>query len=450
MADWHVPVEWLERFLRLEASEEEVRQVARHLAMGCTDCADLTHRITDEIGLSGSPGEGRAAWELAYAEVFVRALAFSNEEERRLALDKLRGWGQWAFLEPLPPDTRFAVVASDPRYHTLGLHDRLLEAARWASRTEPAEAVDIVRLAILVADLLDPVLFGERHLADLKAAAWAAHGNALRIADEFEAARHAYNRAWHFLEKGTGDPAQEVRLISLEASYMKDVGDFELAEAALAEALQLARRIGDAHEQGRILFQMGDVIGYVHPEKGIAYIQKALALIDQPRDPRLELCALHALAVFLNESDKPAEALAVLDRARPLYQQFQDDMSQLRLHWLEARITFRLGDLTEAEAILAQLWEEFRARSLYQEVVLVTIDLAQVLVRKGEPERAARLAAESFAVMKGWGLRADALSAWIVFQNALAQGAGAGDLFERVGEYYRRHWVRPGRFGGGV
>ena len=53
------------------------------------------------------------------------------------------------------------------------------------------------------------------------------------------------------------------------------------------------------------------------------------------------------------------------------------------MHWLEARIAYRLGEYAEAESIFAQIWEEFRARNLNQEVVLVTIDLAQVVAAKG-------------------------------------------------------------------
>lgn len=450
MGESHVPVEWLERFLRLEASEEEVRQVARHLAAGCPECTDLAYRIAGEVGLSRSEEERRDAWERAYEEVFARALAFAGEDERRRALEKLRGWGQWASLEPLPPTTRLAVVAAEPRYHTLGFHERLLEAARQASRSEPAEAADIVRLALLVAERLEPAMVGgKKRLADLKAASWAALGNALRIADDFDGARQAFNEAWPLLKEGTGSPTEEIRLISLEASYLKAVGDFELAEAALAEAFQLARKAGDPHEQGRILFQMGDVIGHVHPDRAIVHVRKAFMLIDSTREPRLELCIHHDLALYLNESGRPKEALAVLDHSRPLYQQFADDLTHLWLHWLEAKIAHRLGEHAEAESIFAQLWEEYRARSLYQEVVLITIELAQVLVEKGEQERAARLAAESFTIMRSWGLHKDALSAWLVFQEALAQGPAPDDLFERIGKYYRRHWVKPGEFGAG-
>jgi tetratricopeptide (TPR) repeat protein len=141
----------------------------------------------------------------------------------------------------------------------------------------------------------------------LKAFLPPALGNAHRIAQDFEGARRAFNEAWRILESGTGDPTEEARLISLEASYMKDIGEFELAESSLEEALQLYQRIQDTSEQGRILLQMGEIIGHIHPDRGIAHLQKALALIDASREPRLDLCAQNALAQFLSQGRGIAE-----------------------------------------------------------------------------------------------------------------------------------------------
>ena len=213
-----------------------------------------------------------------------------------MALEKLRGWAQWAQLEPLNPQLRFVTVGSDRRFHTLGFYDRLLEASRWYRRTEPVEAVDIVRLAILVAERLDPATLGEERVADLKAVAWAALGNTNRIAEDFEGARRAFNEAWRILESGTGNPTEEARLIGLEASYMKDIGEFELAESSLEEALEIYRKADDPHQQGRVLLKMGEIIGHLDPRRGLAHIQKALALVEAEREPHLELCAQHALA----------------------------------------------------------------------------------------------------------------------------------------------------------
>jgi ATP/maltotriose-dependent transcriptional regulator MalT len=206
---------------------------------------------------------------------------------------------------------------------------------------------------------------------------------------------------------------------------MKDIGEFELAESSLEKALHICRRIADTHQQGRVLIQMGQIIGHIDPDRGIRHIQRALPLIEEAREPRLAVCAQHALAWFLNDSGKPAEAMVVLDRSRPLYGQCRDELIQLRMHWLEAKIAHRLGDYVEAERIFGQVRDEFQSRSLHQEVVLVTIDQAQVLAAKGERARAAQLAAECYSIMKNWGLHKDALAAWLVLEDVLSRGQAA-------------------------
>jgi ATP/maltotriose-dependent transcriptional regulator MalT len=152
------------------------------------------------------------------------------------------------------------------------------------------------------------------------------------------------------------------------------------------------------------------------------------------------------LAWFLNDSGKPEEALVVLDRARRVYQQLPDKWTQLRLHWLEGRIVASIGDLAEAESIFGHLWDEFRARNLNHELVLVSIDLAEVLVAEGQAARAVALIKDSYPIMKAWRLHRYALAAWVVFEQAVAQGQ-ASDIFRRIRDYYRRYWIRPVAFG---
>jgi tetratricopeptide (TPR) repeat protein len=439
MDERHVEKELLARFLRAEATKEEARRVVRHLLSGCTQCLESARQASSGAGL-GVAGEPHV-----YDEAFQRALAFATGEERRLAEEKLRGWGQWASLEPLPPQVRFAMVESSPRYRNWGLYVRLLEASRLYMRTEPAEAVDIVRLAIVVAEHLDPAVVGEKRIADLRAAAWAALGNVKRLASDFEGSRRAFNEAWRIFEEGTGEPVEAAHILSLESGYMVDMGEFEMAEAALEKALELYQRAGDTHQQGRTLLKMGDAIGYINPERGLLHIRRGLTLIDPGKEPRLDLCAQHDLAWYLNDSGQAEEALGVLDRARPLYKQFPDEWTQLRLHWLEGRIARNLGDLEEAEDIYKQLWEELQARSLHHELVLLSIDLAELLVFKGESKRAAELVEQCYPILKSWGLSSYILAAWLVFRDSLAQQQ-LGSLFPRMREYFRRHWVKPATF----
>jgi tetratricopeptide (TPR) repeat protein len=443
MAGGHIGEELLGRFLRAEASKAEAQQVLRHLLSRCPECLALSSRMTAELGLYSKT----TTWEEAYEEVFAQALAFATQEEERLAVEKLRGWGQWAALEPANPQERFALVEADQRFHTYGFYQRLLEASRWYIRTDPAEAVDVVRLAIMVAERLDPARMGEKRVADLRAAAWASLGNARRLASDFEGARRAFNEAWRILEEeGTNDLLDRAHVIGLESGYMQDMGEFEIAEASLEEALEIYRQLRDSHLEGRTLLKMGDCIGQIYPERGIDRIRQALPLIDVAKEPRLELCAQHDLAWFLNDSGRPEEALAVLDRARRVYQQFPDKWTQLRLHWLEGRIAASIGELAEAESIFGHLWDEFRARNLNHELVLVSIDLAEVLIAEGQAARAVALIKDSYPIMKAWRLHRYALATWVVFEQAVAQGQ-ASDIFRRIRDYYRRYWIRPVAFG---
>jgi ATP/maltotriose-dependent transcriptional regulator MalT len=116
------------------------------------------------------------------------------------------------------------------------------------------------------------------------------------------------------------------------------------------------------------------------------------------------------------------------------------------LHWLEGRIAAKMGDLAEAESIFSHLWDEFRARNLNHELVLVSIDFAEVLVLQGQVARAAGLIKDCYPIMQAWRLHRYAMAAWIVFEKAVAKGQ-EGQMFRRIRDYYRRYWIRPVAFG---
>ncbi len=442
--EWHIPPAMFRRFLVGRVTRLEAQRIVAHLLHGCDGCAGVVQRI-----VAASPSRysaNRASATAEYQQAFARADAVADLHIRRRSLELLEGWGRWAFLEPLSPEERRVRVLGDPELYTLGLHERLLEAGRRYGRTKPAEGVEIVQLALFVAEHLEAKrVGGENVRQDVLAEAHAALGNAKRLASDFEGARKALNEAWAYVEEGAGDPFTRAYIVSLESSWMIDMGEFETAEAALEEALLLYRSVNDAHHEGRTLLKMAAAIGYVNPQRGLSHIRKALPLIDRQREPRLELCAQHDLAWFLADLGRAEEALTVLDDMRPLYRQFPDDWAQLRLHWLEAHIARALGKLEEAEHIFHQLWEAFRHRDLHHELVLVSLELAEAQVARGAFAAAARLAGEVHKIMAAWGRHRYALGAWLMLQNAL-ELQHTDDLLARLQDYFRRYWHRPAKF----
>jgi hypothetical protein len=212
--------------------------------------------------------------------------------------------------------------------------------------------------------------------------------------------------------------------------------------------LALLLALGEAHLQGRTLIQMAKTVGDLDPEQGLVHIGRALELVNPVREPRLGLCAQHYLAWFLSAAGRPRDALGVLDRARPLYEEFPDDWVQLRLHWLQGRVAQALGQFAEAAAILRQVREEFCIRNLHRDFLMVSIDLAEANVAAGEMATALGFLTETTPIMAGWNLHRNALAAWLTFQKTLeerrALGAAAlAPLFDNLRRYYRRYWHVP-------
>jgi tetratricopeptide (TPR) repeat protein len=385
-----------------------------------------------------------------YEKSFQAAFRFAGRLDRRLAIERLRGWGQWAALEPLQPEERLSEVVSHLEYQHWGLFRALLDAARWYGFRDPRGAVDIVQLALDTADLLDPrEAGGELEATDLRAQGHAVLGNTRRMASDFDGARSALNEAWRLNELGTGNPLEKAQIISLDASWIKAMGEFETAESVLGEALSIYQSVGDAHMQGRILLQMGEAIGWADPDKGIAYIERALEKINPAREPRLELCAQHDLAHFLSDAGRSQEALAVLERARPLYDQFTDDWTQLRLHWIQGRIARQLGHLADASHIFRQVADQFRSRAMSYPAVMASLDLAESLAAAGELASASRLVGEIHPLMAAWGVKRPLAAAWLFLQQALDERRKERDLaslFTRLTHYYRRNWYKPADF----
>jgi tetratricopeptide (TPR) repeat protein len=175
--------------------------------------------------------------------------------------------------------------------------------------------------------------------------------------------------------------------------------------------------------------------------------------VDASQEPRLELCARHNLALFLNDAGAPQEALAILEMSRPLYAVFGDRQTQLLLHWLEGRLARSLGDLAEAEAVLQKVIAEFAQRGMHYEQTIAAIDLAQIYSLRGNYEAAVRLATEFLPVLESWGMHAEGQAMWLLFRNQLHEHAQLelaleAAAFRGLAVYYHRAWRYPVRYDG--
>jgi tetratricopeptide (TPR) repeat protein len=442
----HLSEDLLRRLFRGELSPARTKAAVRHLLTRCPACL----KLAESVGRAERffPVATQESAPADYHESFLAILRSGRPDDMALARERLRGIGLFAELESYPQTERLEAVKSNRRFHSWGLFDRILSKYLEYSRNDPHAGVELAYLALSVVETLDPEKYREKRRADLRTEALAALANAKRLAGRFDEARHALKAAWEHLEKGTGDSLEEANLLGLEASLIRDLGRFEEAARLLDRALDIYKEAGDSSSCAKILIKQANSLGYSDPAKAVPILQDALALLDSSEEPRLELCARHNLVWFLNDDGRVEEALTFLELSRPLYSAFADSWTQLRLHWIEARLSRSLGGLEEAEATLRKLWAAFGEKQFVYEQTLLSIELAEVYSAQGKWSEAIRLVEDFYPVLESWGMHREGLAFWIVFRDSLASHATmkvALDVaaFRGAELYYHRAWRHP-------
>jgi len=339
--------------------------------------------------------------------------------------------------------------------HHWGLLRRALDASAQAGKMNPVEAVDIAHFAVALADALDPAVYGQPHLQDFRARSLTALGSAKRAAADFRGAEQAFRAAWDTLATGTGDPYEKANLVCYESVLLRDLGDFEAAFSLLDGARTVYEEGGDDRLLAGVLVQQANSIGFVDPLRAVELARRGLALLGADlgnggvsgvagrKDGYFELSARNALAYFLNEAGYPEEARQIQETTRPLYARFPGVAVQSRMRWLDGLIARNLGDYRSAEHTLGELRTVLAAHNFDLELVLVSLDLAEILLWSRRHGEAAQLIRETYPVLTAWGLEKDLLALWVSLESCLREQAEESTALMRdLAATLRRGWNR--------
>jgi tetratricopeptide (TPR) repeat protein len=439
----HVSLEEMRRFVGRELPALQAQELLSHLLTGCSDCLALARR-EGALEAGEGPHEEDAADGFEYSAVLRRLEAMLRVAERDVEVQLQRGAAQWARLAPLSPERRLTLLRNDRSLHHWGLLRHALDACARAGRMNPVEAVDVACFAVAVAETLDVQAYPPANLNDFRSRALTALANAKRAAADFKGSEQAFAAARQAMEQGTGDPYERANVLSHEALLLRDLGEFEAAVEILDEAFKLYRRVNDSHLCGRVLIQQASSIGYVDPLKGVELARRGLAMLDPAAgDDFLELSARNALAHCLNDAGFAEEARDLHEACRPLYAKFPGVVAQSRMGWLDGLIARNLGDFHTAEKKLRELREVFSRHNFDLELVLVSLDLAELLLWSRRSAEAALLLRETFPVLVAWGLEKDLLVLWLTLADHLQAGTDEATLLMRdAAAVLRRGWNR--------
>lgn len=412
-------------------SSERRREVVIHLVGGCPECNALT------------AGWYRWAWSAVpeppvdgavYEDAIDRAFAKFREETSSLARseDSLKR-ADIHFL------WRSMALAALAPLEGLPLCDALLDWS-WALRHDsPQGMIFLAELATKTAAGLDPV---SPEVADAKARAWGELANAYRVKDELWEAERAFDKAFKLLEEGTGDPALKARLFDLQASFFGTRRQFMFAFSTLDVVHTLHLQRGDGHLAGRALVTKALYAFYAgKTEWALAINREGISMIDGRRDPALVSNALHNQTLYLIHDGHCLEARRFLFRHRlPALQGGR--INELKVRWLEGRISYGLGDLPGAEIAFQEVKEGFEAGEQGFHTALCLLDLSLVWLRQeraGEAEEAVARAKEVFLSLQV----PEVYSTVVVLKEALRLGKATVELAEDVVAWVRRWQINP-------
>ncbi|MCP4659079.1 MAG: tetratricopeptide repeat protein [bacterium] len=365
----------------------------RHLVEPCSECLKVLRCIARKPESPEKPDKLPAGLNdplMAAIRLLVEAYRAAGPEP---------GCAQNVRLpDHLSPNERTAlrqVMAGQP----LGGCRLILEVSRRQAVEQPSRAVEFVPQALFVVEKKDLGKGREKSFADLECRAHAYLGEAYRLTGDRDQAQQAHRHASTCQERGTGDPDLAATLYELSAARARDRGDLEQALALLERSKDSLAAVDDpiaavelAARKAVLLIHEGNVLSQIgESERAHAAFDQALSLVESGDYPRLRLSARHDQAVDKVQDGDFAAALAYLEEAGPLYEQYGDDLIRAQRCWLLGTIYLKDQKPKPAEKMLRQARDQYLKLGLPYDAVRIMIDLGQLYLVDGRLRELAEL-----------------------------------------------------------
>ncbi len=342
----------------------------------------------------------------------------------------------WQLLEPRKPDERIQLVDAVPELRSWALAEFLGEKSVRRAVHDPHSALGLAELALHIAERV-PGSDGWRLRNQGLALGY--RGNARRVLSDLPAAELDFLRAWELFNSGAADDPgllDESRLFDLEASLCIA----HRREAATFERLDRARALArTSHAVGRVLLIRSFALEqFGRRAEAIPFLQEALALLEEAREPRCVFGALFNLTVNLLELGRLPEAEKHLPdiRARAARLGLPHDL--LRLRWLDARFDLARGYRARGMEALESVRAAFAEEKLPYDVALVALELAALHLDLGGNTEARALAEHVLPIFKTQGVRREALAAVRLFLEATQRETATAEVARQALEALRQ------------
>ncbi len=182
---------------------------------------------------------------------------------------------------------------------------------------------------------------------------------------------------------------------------------------------------------------MGDI------KSALKALTEAIPLVEASENQRLRFFLRFKQANNLCGLECYAEAAGPLAEARELAEAKMDELSLIRILWLEARLAAGQGRPEEAIAGLTRVWQDFLDHNLPYDAALAALDLAVLWLEASHTAEVCKLAVTMEGVFRAKRIDREALAALQLFFEAAKQESVSIGLAKQVIGEIKKHSASP-------
>ena len=349
-----------------------------------------------------------------------------------------------AFLVTLlagPRETWKATLAAHPEYRTPGTVRRLIAATDKALDTMPADAVEITGLAVEIAEHLDPTAHRAATVATLRGQAWRERAYALFYTGAIAEAEKATTAAERCFAACVVDEYELARLGIVRALVDRGLEKFADASAVARRSSRRFSVFGDVTREVAAQVaeaqQQFSVCQFAVAFEELSRLEQRLRTSGTAQTHALVLANLGYCAWKLG---RPGEAIQFHETACSILADIGMQSDLIRTQWNIAVVLASSGQVDEALRRLEFIHEQFTRRGMAGAACDAALDIAELLVERGDYAEAETLCRAGMRYVESAGLAhtARALMALGIIHDAIVNRTASRTVVKKVREYLRR------------
>ncbi|HET7437434.1 MAG TPA: tetratricopeptide repeat protein [Thermoanaerobaculia bacterium] len=336
-------------------------------------------------------------------------------------------------------------LAENESLRNSGALERLGQEVATRLERDPREALVLANLATTIAETLPPDAYPRVVIAQVRAHAWKDRGQTLCYLARYSEALDALDRAEEQLAP-FGTLAHDRAIVRfVRAITLQKVGRFSESQALLTECRAVFRDHDDSRRvlscgiaEGALRYRLSDF-------RGTCEVLSPLLSFAREQDDR------ESEARILNNLGFAEVCLGALPSAREHLQRSLDLFASLGRHsealraqWNYGTLLSKAGELADGMRHLRAVRRQFLATAMVEEAGLCGLDIVEVLLSRGDANRAAELAQTIIREFTAAGLNTRAIAALgLVREAAATRDAAAAQTAARVRHYIRSLRTEP-------